>query len=466
MSIQYSRKTVVDFSNNGCYFNRSNNPPELTSGWDMYEVWITNYTREVEGLREPSENGRYQNETLKLCGRSAGIEFCLKTDKEGGLSIKTTPKSIIRVKDIDDITILESKPSKNARDDSTTLDLDHEMIVNPSNKILRDGSLVVQVWNDKGYPGKFRDPFIPKNGFNQNMLNLLEDSETADIAFKISGSCNYQYESDDTEINRLNVQALFGKLDEGFADDTVDTSVIIYAHMLVLKACSPLLASLCEGYSKSNPVPITNAEPGVFRYMIRYVYGGIIPPSQLIKRASIFIEMADRYNIKNLKMEAEAWYVKSDLITVENCIEVFTFAHRMNCPLLLEKAADFFLNKPNILKSSSFDFVDTYMHALQTGPHILIVLMDSFYLRYAKDIIPLYGKRIAKSYKMSYKLLTVSSTELCEDGQWLPLSISGSSLDSMRRKLHDEGLDFEGSRGVLTSRLDSKVPDWKKNTTE
>jgi len=130
---------VVDFSNNGSWFQRSTNPPELTYGWDMYEVWITNYAEEVKQLREPSENGRCQSTTLKLCGRSAGTDFCLKTDKEGGLSIKTTPKSIIRVKDIDDITILESKPSTDTWSQSITLELDHEMIINPKNKVLRDG---------------------------------------------------------------------------------------------------------------------------------------------------------------------------------------------------------------------------------------------------------------------------------------------------------------------------------------
>ena len=237
---------MVDFSNNGCYFNRSTNPPELSSGWDMYEVWITNYEKEVKQLREPSENGRYQNTNLKLCGRSAGNDFRLEMNKRGGLSLRTAPHHIIRVKDIDDNTVLESKPSKDTDmsphmvQPDVALQLDHEMIINPSNNILRNGALVVEVWIDQGqpegYPGEFRNPFIPKNEFNYNMLKLLEDSETADIAFKIRGSCNYQYERDDTEINRLNVQALFGKLDEGCDDDTVDTSVTIYAHMLVLNA--------------------------------------------------------------------------------------------------------------------------------------------------------------------------------------------------------------------------------------
>lgn len=405
---------MVDFSNNGCYFNRSTNPPELSSGWDMYEVWITNYEKEVKLLREPSENGRYQNTTLKLCGRSAGFDFCLETDKEGGLSIKTTgTKSVIWVKNIDDKTILESKPSTDAWSQSITLELDHEMIINPKNKVLRDGAhLVVEVWVDQGYPGEFRSPLIPKNKFNQNMLTLLEDEESADIAFKIKGPCNYQYESDDVEmLNRLNIQALFGKADEGCDDDTVDTSVTIYAHLIILKACAPLLASLCEGYSKSKPVPITNAEPGVFQYMIRCVYGGTIPRSELRKRPGVFIEIADRYSITNLKMEAEAWYVKADLITAENIVDVFTFADSMNCPLLMEKAADYFLNEPEaILKSSSFNFADVYETALKNGgPDLLVNVMECFYLRYSKDIMPLYGKRIAASQIMSYKLLTESS---------------------------------------------------------
>jgi len=469
---------VVDLCNNGNWFGRHfTNPPELSCGWDMYEVWVTGYKKEVKQLREPPENGRYLNTNLKLCGRSAGNDFRLEMNKRGGLSLNAAPKSIIRVKDIDDNTVLESKPNKvtdmnpHLVQPDVTLQLDHEMIINPSNNILRNGALVVEVWIDQGqpegYPGEFRNPFIPKNEFNHNMLKLLEDDESADIAFKIRGSCNYQYESDDTEINRLNVQALFGKLDEGCDDDTANTSVTIYAHALVLKACAPLLASLCEGYSKSNPVPINNAEPGVFRYMIRYVYGGTIPPSELRKRPGVFIEIADRCGIKNLKLEAEAWYVKSDLITAENFVDAFTFAHRMNCPLLMEEAAHYFLNEPEaILKSSSFDFVDVYEHALKNGPDLLRSLAEAFFVRHGKRLLPLYGKRIAKSYKMSHRLLTQYSAALPEDEGWMPKAIIRHSLDSLRRKLHEEGLDFEGSREVLTSRLDSKVPDWKKNTTE
>ena len=140
--------------------------------------------------------------------------------------------------------------------------------------------------------------------------------------------------------------------------------------------------------------------------MIRYVYGGTIPPSELRKRSGVFIEIADRCGIKNLKMEAEAWYVKSDLITAENFVEVFTFAHRMNCPLLMEEAAHYFLNEPEaILKSSSFDFVDVYEHALKNGPDLLRSLAEAFFVRHGKRLLPLYGKRIAKSYKMSHRLL-------------------------------------------------------------
>ena len=137
----------------------------------------------------------------------------------------------------------------------------------------------------------------------------------------------------------------------------------------------------------------------------------------------------------------------------------------MNCPLLMEKAAHCFLNEPEaILKSASFDFVDAYMHAYKNGPRLLISLVEAFFARHGKKVLPLYGKRIAKSYMMSHRLLTVSTDLLPENDDWMPAALLGHSLDSLRRKLHDEGLDFEGSREVLTDRLDNKVPDWKKNT--
>jgi hypothetical protein len=80
------------------------------------------------------------------------------------------------------------------------------------------------------------------------------------------------------------------------------------------------------------------------------------------------------------------------------------------------------------------------MH-VKNGPALLVNVMECFYLRYSKDIMPLHGKRIAASQIMSYKLLTESSKSL-PDSIWMPTSISGSCLDSLRRKLYYEGSDL------------------------
>ena len=166
-------------------------------------------------------------------------------------------------------------------------------------------------------------------------------------------------------------------------------------------------------------------------------------------------------------MEAEAWCVKADLITAENIVDVFTFADSMNCPLLMEKAADYFLNEPEtILKSSSFNFADAYETALRNGPDLLVEVANCFFTKYGEKIMPLCGKRIAKSYKMSHALLSNYAEALSNHitpNEWEVASLRGLSLDSMRRRLYYKGLEVEGSREVLVKRLDSKVPDWKKN---
>ncbi|KAL7546514.1 hypothetical protein ACHAWF_009837 [Thalassiosira exigua] len=51
------------------------------------------------------------------------------------------------------------------------------------------------------------------------------------------------------------------------------------------------------------------------------------------------IDAADKY--VNLKLQAEAWYVKATKITLENVMELLQYADAKNCALLKEAAMDF-----------------------------------------------------------------------------------------------------------------------------
>ena len=60
--------------------------------------------------------------------------------------------------------------------------------------------------------------------------------------------------------------------------------------------------------------------------MLCYVYGGSVSEDVLKRDAKEIIETADKYSIVNLKLEAEAAYVESNGITVENAIDNLLFS--------------------------------------------------------------------------------------------------------------------------------------------
>ena len=130
--------------------------------------------------------------------------------------------------------------------------------------------------------------FIPKNQFGKLMLNMLLDEDTADVLFVVSGK---QY----------------------------------FAHRVVLKACAPELARLCEEYDVSTPVIIPDVEPQVFKMLLKYVYGGEVEVDWK-NDAKTYINAADKYGITGLKVNAEAWYVTHSKFTVDDAIEDLLYA--------------------------------------------------------------------------------------------------------------------------------------------
>lgn len=143
--------------------------------------------------------------------------------------------------------------------------------------------------------------FIPENPFNNHMLKLFLDEESSDVLFEVPNS------------------------------DGNSSMVHYHAHQLVLKACAPTLAHLCEGSDNHNPVLLTDVEPEVFLRL----------HPDWKNEAKKFINAADRYGITELKMEAEAWYITYSNFTVGNAIDELLCADTNNCPLLREAAMDF-----------------------------------------------------------------------------------------------------------------------------
>ena len=131
--------------------------------------------------------------------------------------------------------------------------------------------------------------FIPKNASAQNILRSFMDENTADVVFEKGES-------------------------EGGKQDESPKNVLFQ-----FCAEGSILASLCEDYDKSTPVLIVDISPQVFRQiqMLFYVYGGNIAASVWKDHSKNLIDAADKYGLKNFKIEAEAWYVKPIKITVD-----------------------------------------------------------------------------------------------------------------------------------------------------
>ena len=90
--------------------------------------------------------------------------------------------------------------------------------------------------------------------------------------------------------------------------------------------------------------------------MLYYVYGGHISAEVWERHSQTLIEAADKYELKSLKIEAEAWYLKQLKFKVEEVVETVAYADKMNCFLLKEAAIDFIVeNADEVLSSDSFE---------------------------------------------------------------------------------------------------------------
>mmetsp|Transcript_19030 Transcript_19030/g.41220 ORF Transcript_19030/g.41220 Transcript_19030/m.41220 type:complete len:412 (-) Transcript_19030:4026-5261(-) len=207
--------------------------------------------------------------------------------------------------------------------------VERAQIIDASNKILSHGTLTVEV-RIKPDDDHCCMNFIPKNAFAQKMLQSFMDETTADVLFEVKGH------------------------------DGSSPSITFHAHKIVLQFCAKgsFLASLCENCDKSTPVQIPNIDPQVFRQMLYYVYGGNIAASEWKERSKNFIDAADRYGVKDFKIEAEAWYVKHLKITVDNVVDTLDYANTKECFLLKEAAMNFILkNGKEVLASDTFDSI-------------------------------------------------------------------------------------------------------------
>lgn len=264
--------------------------------------------------------------------------------------------------------------------------------------VLKHGSLTVEF----RIKPEDRLPFyIPKNHFGKNMLlQLLSDGETADISFKVES---------------------LPPIDTSEAC-VAPSCEVFCAHKLVIKTCAKgsILASLCESCDGSEHVPIKDVHPKVFRLLLRYIYGGEITAAEWKNHGKDLIAASDKYDLANIKIEAEWWYVKHIKFSPADVVEVVAYAAKMNCFLLKEAATNFIVaNVDEVLSSGTVkDIPET------------------------KDI-------------MHDILVSVSSVNKKKQKRKFSRdNFDQHSINDLRNELAWQGKDVDGSRETLISRLE------------
>eukprot|EP00984_Skeletonema_dohrnii_P025216 scaffold14331_cov83-Skeletonema_dohrnii-CCMP3373.AAC.5 len=228
-------------------------------------------------------------------------------------------------------------------------------------------------------------PFVPSNPIRSMMAGMFLDEETADVCFEVSTA------------------------DVHDVDDGDEAPLTFHAHSFVLKTCAPMLASLFSSEDEEIAASITDVKPAIFHHLLHYVYGGDVAEEELNNHAKDIINGADKYSIVNLKLEAEAAYVKSTEITMDNAMDNLLYADALNLALLKEVVMDFLAeNHDEAIESLCFSDVPSYL---------------------MKDVFVAFGRKMKGD-----------TNEGIKDG------LNTMHVSELRMKLAEIGLDVDGSR--------------------
>ena len=259
---------------------------------------------------------------------------------------------------------------------------------------LVNGALVIEVIMK---PIHNATPFILENPSKQcTVKDFFMDKKSADIVFEIGG------DEHDVKVGGKRRRTASKKM---------------YAHSLVLRKAAPHLAELCKSKESPSIIEIHDTSIDAFTDVLLYIYGCNIPGfGNDTSRTKEIIEVADKYGIISLKLEAEAMYVSSLKLTLENVMEHFMFAEAKNCAYLKENVLDFIVdNKAEIMKLK-------ILSSPTGGPSSSDILVA----------------------------VAMSETKSKDENELSTLRIS-----ELRRKAHEKNMDVDGSREALISALEN-----------
>jgi len=199
---------------------------------------------------------------------------------------------------------------------------------------------------------------------------------------------------------------------------------LFYAHLNVLKVRAPVLAEIAgDSCDSRTTILIENIEPEIFQILLRSIYGGEIPDKNVLTSdVRMIIRAADRFGCTGLKLAAEA-EMAAEGIDVDNAAELILLADGANCAMLKEAAMDYFAaNAQTVMDSKGFEQV-------KESPAIMAELMSVALGVNKKRCFASSGADSSRDFKRM-------------------------RVAALRQKLDDRGLDVDGSKEMLVTRLE------------
>lgn len=282
--------------------------------------------------------------------------------------------------------------------------------------------------------GKAR-PFIPENPSECQLIqSLFMDEESADVVIQVGDKPTEHLAFDAQQFilghlgqltslcgsNEADIK-LVASHDEELISTVPQTKIApatFYAHRFILKRCSKPLFEMAgaAGYPTS-PIQISSLSPQIFRYVLFYMYGGKIARNDMKAHSKDIINAADLFAVLPLKVEAEACFVETTTFTVGNVMEHLLYADSKNCALLKEAALDFIIaHKTEVLEKDAG-------HLKEAPGGILADILGA---------VARVEQKNSKNGSDPFSTMRVSD---------------------LRMKVHEKGLDVDGSREMLIAAL-------------